>query len=55
MAFRDPTHERYISKGAEPMTYNEQQHELDAETVILGLGCAIGLLVLIGWIVTSVA
>ena len=36
------------------MTHNDRRHELDAETVILGLGYVIGLLILVGWVATMV-
>ncbi len=36
------------------MTYDEQRIELDAETIVLGIGYATGLIVLIGWVATLV-
>ncbi len=32
------------------MMFDEQQHGIDAETVILGLGYFAGLLILIAWV-----
>lgn len=36
------------------MTYDEQKPELDPTMIILGLGYATSLLVLVGWIASSV-
>ena len=36
------------------MTYREERKDLDAETVILGLGYAAVILVLLGWVATTV-
>lgn len=36
------------------MTYDEQNPELDSQLIILGLGYAISLIVLIGWVATLV-
>ena len=35
------------------MTYKEERQHLDAETVILGLGYAAALLILLGWVATT--
>jgi hypothetical protein len=35
------------------MTYREERHNLDAETVILGLGYAAAILMLLGWVATT--
>mgnify|MGYP001815285349 FL=1 len=36
------------------MTYKEELQNLDAETVILGLGYATAILILLGWVATTV-
>ncbi len=36
------------------MTYNEQKLEIDATTIVLGLGYMTSLLVLVGWMVTLI-
>ena len=36
------------------MTYDEQRSELDAVTIVLGLGYATTLIVVIGWVATLV-
>lgn len=35
------------------MAYKDERYELDAETVVLGLGYVTGLLIIIGWVATS--
>lgn len=36
------------------MTYHEERQELDAQTIILGLGYATALLTIVGWIATAI-
>ena len=36
------------------MTYDEQNQELDATMIVLGLGYATGLLALVSWVATLV-
>lgn len=36
------------------MTYHEERQELDAQTIILGLGYATALLTILGWIATAI-
>jgi hypothetical protein len=36
------------------MTYDEQRPELDAATIVLGLGYATTLIVAIGWVATLI-
>lgn len=36
------------------MTYHDERQNLDAETIILGLGYATALLILVGWIATTI-
>ena len=48
-----PTIQPHTETGAGTMTYDEQRHEIDAETIILGLGYVTGLLVLIAWVALS--
>jgi len=43
----------HYKPGAGIMTYREERHNLDAETVILGLGYAAAILVLLGWVATT--
>jgi hypothetical protein len=36
------------------MTYKDELQNLDAETVVLGLGYATAILILLGWVATAI-